>query len=387
MYHTSSIGGGSYCLLNILKALDRKKYTPIVLLCENGPLVKAIEQLDIKIYYMPLMRLVPYNKSILSVSNIIKLLNLIRSFKQFRQILHEISPDIIYVNTMMMYPYLRIAKKFGAKTIIHIREHWPEEEHHYQRTYAIEQIKKHSDQIVAINKYSASMFAGCTNKVTIVYDWIDMSSRYEYLPYDTLLGEDVSKLKVYLYTGGLQKIKGAKEVLQAFTTEIKGDDRRLLVMGINPDIKRTGWRSRVKFSLSKLGYKTYSEIVYNLIKSDKRIICIPNTYNMSHIFQQAYCVVSYFTIPHANLALAECIIMKSLTLAASTPESIEYSKDGNLSELFEINNYVDFIDKWKRIDSNGSDKLEQIKKDSDKVSLLFNPQRNIELLSQVYGKL
>lgn len=387
MYHTSTIGGGSYCLLNILKGLDRDKYTPIVLLREDGPLVKAIDALDIKVFFMPLMRLVPYNKSPITPSKILNAISLISSFKQFKQMIEEISPDIVYVNTMMMYPYLRIAKEEGFKTIIHIREHWPVNEHKWQRKTAINHIIKYADKIVAINSFSASMVENSKNNVTVVYDWIDMYSRYEYIPYSKLLKEDASNLKVYLYTGGLQKIKGVREVLRAFSSEIKGENRRLIVMGINPHPNRKGLRGLIKNTLLKVGYKTYSEEIYELIKSDKRIVCVPGTYNMSHILKQAYCVVSYFTIPHANLALAESIIMNTLTLAASTPESVEYSYNGQLSELYEINNYKEFVAKWKIIDSFDSPIKVKIHINSHYVTEMFDPQTNIMKLSQIYEEL
>ena len=43
VHHVSSIGGGSYCLLNLLKEVDQEKFQPVVLLQENGPLVSEIE--------------------------------------------------------------------------------------------------------------------------------------------------------------------------------------------------------------------------------------------------------------------------------------------------------------------------------------------------------
>ncbi len=63
VYHASNIGGGTYCLLNILKEIDRSMYKPIVLLRTVGDLVKEINALGIEVFFMPSMTLVPYNKS------------------------------------------------------------------------------------------------------------------------------------------------------------------------------------------------------------------------------------------------------------------------------------------------------------------------------------
>ena len=64
MYHASNIGGGTYCLLNILKEIDRSKYRPVVLLRTTGDLVLEIKKLGIEVHYMNNMTLVPYNQSI-----------------------------------------------------------------------------------------------------------------------------------------------------------------------------------------------------------------------------------------------------------------------------------------------------------------------------------
>lgn len=75
LYHTSAVGGGSYCLLNILKTVDRALFKPIVLLKEDGPLVDEIKQLDIPVYFLNKMSTVPYNCSTFTPKKIRNALN------------------------------------------------------------------------------------------------------------------------------------------------------------------------------------------------------------------------------------------------------------------------------------------------------------------------
>ena len=124
IYHTSSIGGGSYCLLNILKTVDRSYIRPVVLLKDKGPLADEIKALDIPVYFLSTLSTVPYNVSTFTPRKVKNAIRLISSFRMYKAILKEVNPDIVYVNTMMLYPYLRPAKEMGIKTIIHIREHW-----------------------------------------------------------------------------------------------------------------------------------------------------------------------------------------------------------------------------------------------------------------------
>lgn len=67
VHHVSAVGGASYCLLNLLKEIDRYKYEPIVLLANQGPLVQEIEKLGIEIRFMPQLCTVPYNVSFFAI--------------------------------------------------------------------------------------------------------------------------------------------------------------------------------------------------------------------------------------------------------------------------------------------------------------------------------
>lgn len=383
VYHASNIGGGTYCLLNIIKALDRKAYRPIVLLGRDGPLVAELKALDVDVLFISKITTVPYNKSIFTLHNIVRMMRIVQSLKLFCNILHKIKPDIVYINTMMLYPFLRIAKKNGIKTVIHIREHWPENQHYIQRNLAISQIRKFADEVIAINSYSASMIENKTHSVNIIYDWIDLSNRYEDRPYSKIFNEDCSHKKVYLCTGGYDRIKGSLEVIRAFSSVIKGDDSRLLLLGTKPNSKT----NRLRKFLFINSEKTYIEELDKAISSDNRIRIIPNTYFIKHIYEQAYCVLSYFKIPHANLALAESIILHIPVIAAENAESLEYSIKGELAVLYKENNYNDFKEQLMAFDRIEPLLKKKLKEKSTYVEKMFNPEANIKKLEEVYQKL
>lgn len=386
VYHASNIGGGTYCLLNILKEIDKGKYKPIVLLRTDGDLVKEISELGIDVFFMPSMTLVPYNKSYWERGILRTYRNIKKSFPAFEELLDRISPDAVYFNTMMLAPYLEVAKKKGVKTLIHLREHWPLNEHIKQLSKIQNTISKYADQIVTINGYSASMIP--QRDATIVYDWVDLSNRYEYRPFDEIFGEDSSKLKVYLFTGGLQDIKGAAEVVEVFSNHITGDNKRLLMVGVAPEPNFKGLKNKIRYYLAKMGlYYVYEYKVRKMIASDKRIVCIPATYALTHIMQQAYCNISYFTIPHANLAMAESIIIGTIPVAAKTEESIEYSNGGDLALLFELGNKDDLVVKLNELDKNYDEFKDRLSKEGHIVAELFNRKRNVAALDGVLDSL
>lgn len=381
VYHVSSVGGGSYCLLNLLKTINRNVFDPVVLLPNEGPLCEEIAKLGIEIIYFSSLVLYPYNNSLFKYSTLKTLYQIKKCQKAFSETINSIAPDVVYMNTMMLFPYLKTVKEeHGRKTVIHIREHWPLDEHRKQLERARKMVYGYADKMIAINRYSASIFP--QKESSIVYDWIDMEARRGGPSLSALLGEDSTNKRVYLFTGGLQPIKGTLEVITTFSNQIKGDDRRLLVLGVDPEMNWKGVKGRIKKVLSCLGYKTYKEKVVELCRKDKRIVCAPATYNITDIVEHVEGNVSFFTIPHANLALAESIILGTPAIAASTDESMEYSCEGKLALLYEFGNIKRFEGTWKMLDREQTNLKAVLLSQSEVVKNIFDPDRNSQVFNE-----
>ena len=378
--HDSSVSGSSYCFSNLLKTIDRMRFEPIVAVPKEGPLCEEIQKMGVRVEYISSITTYPYNQSLLKYKSIKSLIRIYKSFLEFNSILRKVKPDIVYLNTMMLFPYLKLSKQQGSKTVIHIREHWPIDKHSFQLCRIRKFVYEYADKIVAINHYSASMFPD--KSVTIIYDWVDMETRRNGPAiYDII--RDARPLKVYLYTGGVRSEKGLEEIIKTFSKHIVGDDKRLLVLGVNPNISWNGFKGKIKKMLSRFGYKTYLERIITLCDKDNRVICHPAVFNITNIMEKAYGYVSFFTIPHANLALAESIILRVPSIAALTEESLEYSDEGQLAQLYEINNMESFKDAWIELDNDATTLREKLNSNSIKIAEMFNPKRN----SEVFGKL
>ena len=385
VHHTSEIGGGSFCLLNLLKEVDRDRFDPMVLLKNEGPLSEEITKLGIELHYMPMLQTVPYNKRLTAPSSIRMYHKIWKSFGEFHRIMKELCVDILYLNNSMLYPYLKVAKESGIRTVIHIREHWPLHEHRIQLRWFQKGISEYSDKIVAINEFSLSMVPGVEYKKRIIYDWIDFTDRD--MPYNLndLMGEDVSEKKIYLYTGGMQDLKGVCEVLESFS-ESCGDECRLLAMGVSfPEFK--GFRGLVKRLLKSCGYKVPGMRVYDCLKRDSRITAVPMTYQIKNIIEQSYCVSSFFKIPHANLVLAESIILNTPVVAASTPESLEYSLNGELAMLCRFHDVKDFKETISDIDCRRADVMASMAEKSFVIKNKFDRERNAAVFREILESL
>lgn len=389
MHHVSVVGGASFCLLNILKTVDRSIVEPTVALAADGPLKDEIEKLGIRVLFFKKMMSAPYCQTLKNILTIRHYYRARKSASAFDVFLNEHKGefDAVYLNNMMLWHYLPICKHHGLKTIIHIREHWPLDRMQMQLRWIKKAICDYADQVVAINHYSASMVGASANRTTIVYDWIDFTDRYEERPFDTIFGEDASKLKVYLFTGGNQIIKGAAEVLEVFHEHIKDPNARLLAMGTKATSLPNNLKHRLKCFLMKFGFNYYSYRINRTLESDSRIVCIEGTYKLQHIIQQSYCYLSFFNRAHANLALAECITQKTVCVAASTPEAYEYSDGGRLAFLFKEKDKQSFEQAIDEVDRCYHDMKEKLEDGSKRIAELFNSQRNARILNGVYARL
>jgi glycosyltransferase involved in cell wall biosynthesis len=389
MHHISAVGGASFCLLNILKTVDRSIVEPTVALVEDGPLKKEIEKLGIRVVYFKEMMSAPYCQSLRHIQTIRRYLKLKKSDSAFDQFLykHEGEFDAVYLNNMMLWHYLPACKHYGLKTIIHIREHWPFDRKQMQLGWIKKTIRFYADQIVAINSYSALMMKEFSERTSIVYDWIDFTDRYEERPFDEIFCEDASKLKVYLFTGGNQIIKGAAEVMEVFHKHITDPNARLLAMGTQSYVLPNNIKHKLKCFLMKFGFNYYAYRINQALEKDSRIVCIESTYYIQHIIQQAYCYLSFFNRAHANLALAECITQKTVCVAARTPESEEYSDGGRLAFLFREKDQHDFAQAIEEADEHYYEMKEKLEDGSKRIAELFDSQRNACILNSVYDKL
>lgn len=385
VHQVSSVGGASFCLLNIIKGLDRQKYAPSVLLKENGPLAEEFRKLGVTVFFLPSLCAIPYNKSFSDWRTWLGYFHVYITSKQFAKFLREHHFDLVYLNNMMLYPYLKEIK--DCASIIHVREHWPLDEHKKQLAKAQHYVKRYATRVVAINHYSASIFANCSDKADIVYDWIDMSCRHKEIPFNDIFGEDVSNKKVYLFTGGTNWTKGPQTVVDVFVNHMKGDDKRLLILGMKKKQMSNSLKQKIKGVLKLFGRKDSYEQLKKLIESDSRIKCIPSVYEIADIMQQAYCSLSYFAIPHANLALAEGIIMGLPCIAAETSESLEYSKNGKLAMLFGFGNKKAFVEAVNRMENQYIDMKSRLKNEANDVAEMFSASRNIEALNNIYSSI
>ena len=210
-----------------------------------------------------------------------------------------------------------------------------------------------------------------------------MKNRYEKVDFDKIFDESTENLKIILFTGGLARIKGTLEVIRLFSNKILGEEYRLLLMGAGLDYRFTGLSGKIKKILVRIGVKPYGFKVVEAIKKDYRVRVVPATYNIVDYVKKSYCVISYFTIPHANLGMAEAIELGTIVIAPKTDEAIEYSNNGEAALLYTLKDEEDLIRKFNYMVNNYEQVKDRVLTNSDAIQNMFSPEANIKRLNTV----
>lgn len=387
IFQDSSIAGGPNCLLRLIEQLDKELFNPIILLKERGPLSIEIEKLGVPVFFEKWVSGLPYNKSLFKITSLALVFSMLFSLKKVKAWIRKTDADIVHLNTMIMYPYLLLVNRLGKKGVIHIREFWPKDEHQFQFRISKRIIQKYSDQIIAINESSAKMI-GKTPKVKVVYDWIDFENRNQSIDFESLFGADYKSLKIFTFLGGTNWIKGGLEVVEAFSNQTFSAETRLLLVGSDKkELSLFGMTGAIKKALAFFHYYRYSDKVIIAAKKNNKIVLIPSTNHIKSIIEQSYCLVSFFTAPHANLPLAEAGWLGIPAIAAETPEAKEYSNNGKAALLFKMRDQEDFenkiifaLENEELIKGNAMSGMTNIQKKFDSIS-------NSNLIKDIYIKL
>ena len=125
--HTASLSGGELALLNLLQALDRSRYTPLVVLGTDGPLVARLKDLEVETYVLLLDNNVAQTrKDSLKGMGLLRLKTFWKSLLYILRLAHLIrgrSVDLVHTNSLKADILGGIAARLAKVPVIwHVRD-------------------------------------------------------------------------------------------------------------------------------------------------------------------------------------------------------------------------------------------------------------------------
>ncbi len=122
--HSAGCHGAEKSFITLLKHIDRSRFQPLVIIPQNGPMVKQLREIDINYQIISMPRWVNWEKKrFLEPLRVILEEN--KAVKQLIPVAGKNNIDIIYSNTIANRTGAKLAKMLNLPHIWHIREILP----------------------------------------------------------------------------------------------------------------------------------------------------------------------------------------------------------------------------------------------------------------------
>jgi glycosyltransferase involved in cell wall biosynthesis len=162
----ADIYGASRCLLRMLKALDRSRFLPLVVLPEDGPLRPRLEALGVEVLFHPRLSVMT-RRVFRSWRILVFFLEFPVSVFYLWRLIRWRKIDLVHTNTGVMVSPALAAKLAGVPHVWHIRD-WFQEFRQLWKPYSF-YILWSSQAVLAISQAVANQFP-VNPKISVVYD-------------------------------------------------------------------------------------------------------------------------------------------------------------------------------------------------------------------------
>jgi glycosyltransferase involved in cell wall biosynthesis len=225
----ADIYGAGRCLIRLLKALDRSRYIPLVLLPEDGPLRHKLESMGAEVIFHPGLSII--------TRHVFRSWRILIFFVQFPAsvlflwwLIRKRKIDLVHTNTGVMISPGLAAKMAGVPHLWHIRD-WFQEFRRIWKPYS-SYILWSSQAVIAISQAVANQFANDA-KIGVVYDGLCVD---EFQSADANAGQDFRRrfgLGTDFIAGCVGRIKlrrKGQEVLVRAAAILKGRGHQFKVL-------------------------------------------------------------------------------------------------------------------------------------------------------------
>jgi glycosyltransferase involved in cell wall biosynthesis len=167
----SEYGGADMGLLGIVRHLDPERFTPLVILPQEGPLVSDLEGAGAQVIYLDICRL----ERLASPAQILLFVwSFVQSLWGLLSIIRKERIDLIYTNSSAIQVGALAARLAGIPNVWHIREIWTEP--HWLTKPLYRYVYALANRIIAISHAVAEgNFGHAQGKIHVVRDGIDLS--------------------------------------------------------------------------------------------------------------------------------------------------------------------------------------------------------------------
>ena len=217
IHHDGAISGSAISLRNLLLGLDRQRFSPRVLLTQDGPARKLYEALQIPVDIIPIREfptcpgykwhtLEHWKAWFCFVPNL-----------KLNEYLRRVKPDLVHVNDKMMLGAGIAAKRVGIPIIWHSRSTYKATYSWMNRLLSQFVIRRYADHIIAISEDETEDFDDLPN-LSIIYNSVDFDQVSQALTQKSSIVNEFSlqgRIVIGTVSSGINEMRGTFDFIRA----------------------------------------------------------------------------------------------------------------------------------------------------------------------------
>lgn len=400
--HSSSFAGGSILsLIYLLEKLDRSLYEPVVVSIFDVPdLLELLKKKGIKALYWPRISTVPHTTGgWYSVFSPLAWVGIAKTTAGFRssiaateQLISEIQPDLVHLNSVVLSPSAIACKKVGVKLVWHVRESVVTGHLGLRKRWLSRQVTKLADEAIFISQHDRKTL--CPNgEGRVIPNFVDFKRFNKALDgspvrRELCIPEDA---KVILFFGGMSRLKGAPILLDALDIAVRRIPKLWAIFaGAITPTSHTLTARLGRTILPLLGKPTRRQEFFQRLNSNHmrdQIVLLPFRWDPERLIAASDLVVFPSTQPHFARPVIEAGAMGKPVVASRIGGVEELVEDGKTGILVPPNTPAALSDAICTVLEDETFAEEMGKAGYKRAALLYSAEKNVRKITNIYNRL
>ncbi|MCB9493200.1 MAG: glycosyltransferase family 4 protein [Epsilonproteobacteria bacterium] len=333
IHHGKGIGGAGLSLLYLIKALDRKKFHPVVLFLYQSSIIKLFKDAGIDVVGPIGVGDFPHTRiwsfSWYHAPYFLKALKdtLLTRYSLADKWLDLVKPDLVHLNTSSLIAWAVVASQKKIPVVWHIREPLAHGYLGIRKRFIEKVIARYADYIIPISHTDGKPWLGL-QKTFVTHNAVD-GRTFDYTRFTASKMLKRYGIKqgdpVILFLGGLSEQKGTLEILLIFQQLLKiMPQAKLLVAGYF-SMQNDGGHLRIMLSPFAWYKRRVQRVVEQLAES---VVFLGAIENVPEVMAASRVVVFPASVGHFARPIIEAGFMKKPVIASALAPLDELVRDG-----------------------------------------------------------
>ena len=344
IHHGIGLGGAPLSLIYVIQCLDKTRYHPVVVGLHDSEVIPLFRQQGIEVYVdVGLSDFQHTTGGWYPLYSPLGLWGLVRALVHFlptvwraRAVIQDHNADLVHLNSLSLAPVALGAWMAGVPLVWHVREAVVKGHFGIRRWLLQRLVDQLADEAIFICRDNRHRL-GVQRKGVVIYNFVDFQRFDRMLP-----GEHVRvelglpcEAKVVLLLGGVSRIKGTLELIQAMDRVRRRVPEAVAVIAGSgpPDSTQGPLLARLA---SRLGYVRYCDRVQRAVNQyglNQGVHFLPFRSDVERLIAAADVVVFPSTQPHFARPVIEAGAMAKPVVASRVGGVEEVVQDGKTGLL------------------------------------------------------